>query len=90
MLLIMGIAGGADLVEGGRAAGDRWIAEYVGRCYHQTCDEWSPDWDLRGAVQDIELFRMIVEDLGNSRRWPEWKPGSEFRDLRVVSAAQRE
>ncbi|MEJ2384472.1 MAG: M20/M25/M40 family metallo-hydrolase [Xanthomonadales bacterium] len=78
-----------SLVEGGRAAGDRWIAEYVGRCYHQTCDEWSPDWDLRGAVQDIELFRMIVEDLGNSRRWPEWKPGSEFRDLRVASAARR-
>jgi Zn-dependent M28 family amino/carboxypeptidase len=78
VLLIMAIAGGADLVDGGRAAGDQWIADYTGTCYHQTCDRWSPDWDLRGAAQDIELFHTIVSDLANSRRWPEWKDGSEF------------
>ena len=38
VLLLMGIAGGADLIEGGRVAGDQWIAEYTGNCYHQTCD----------------------------------------------------
>ncbi|HBX71903.1 MAG TPA: peptidase M20, partial [Halieaceae bacterium] len=70
VLLLMGIAGGADLVEGGRAAGNQWIADYVGNCYHKPCDAWSPDWDLTGAVQDIELFRVLLEDLGNSTRWP--------------------
>jgi Zn-dependent M28 family amino/carboxypeptidase len=89
VLLIMGIAGGADLVQGGREAGDQWIAEYVGSCYHQTCDAWSPDWDLRGAVQDIELFLSIVEDLGNSTRWPQWKEGSEFKAIRAKSAEAR-
>ena len=86
VLLIMGIAGGADLVEGGREAGDQWIADYIGNCYHQTCDEWSPDWDLRGAAEDIELFRSILEDLGNSTRWPQWKAGSEFKAIRERSA----
>lgn len=85
VLLIMGIAGGADLVEGGRAAGDQWIADYIGNCYHQTCDEWSPDWDLRGAVEDISLFKVILEDLGNSTRWPQWKSGSEFKAIREQS-----
>ncbi|MEP5566850.1 MAG: M28 family peptidase [Halioglobus sp.] len=85
VLLIMGIAGGSDLIEGGRAAGDQWIADYVGNCYHQTCDAWDPDWDLRGAAQDIELFQTIINDLGNSTRWPQWRKGSEFRDLRVQS-----
>lgn len=89
VLLLMGIAGGADLVDGGRAAGDRWIAEYTGNCYHQTCDAWSADWDLRGAAADIELFRTILTDLGNSRRWPAWKSGSEFKSVRDHTAAAR-
>ena len=89
VLLIMGIAGGSDLVEGGRAAGDQWIADYIGSCYHQTCDAWSPDWDLRGAAEDIELFRTIIEDLGNSTRWPQWKAGSEFKAIRDQSADTR-
>jgi len=89
VLLIMGIAGGSDLIEGGRAAGDAWIADYVGNCYHQTCDAWSPDWDLRGAVMDVELFHMIVRDLGDSRRWPQWNPSSEFRAVRTMSDSAR-
>jgi hypothetical protein len=35
VLLIMGIAGGADLIDGGRAAGDQWISDYTSNCYHQ-------------------------------------------------------
>ena len=90
VLLIMGIAGGSDLVEGGRAAGDAWIAEFIDNCYHQTCDAWDPDWDLRGAAQDVELLHSMIRDLGNSRRWPKWKPGSEFRAIRAQSDAARE
>ncbi len=89
VLLIMGIAGGSDLIEGGRAAGEQWIAEYTGNCYHQTCDAWSTDWDLRGAVQDIELFQIIINDLANSSRWPELLPTSEFKALRDESRASR-
>ena len=90
VLLLMGIAGGADLVTGGRAAGDAWIADYTGNCYHQTCDAWSADWDLRGAAADIELFQTILTDLGNSRRWPQWNSGSEFKSIRDASAAKRQ
>jgi len=90
VLLLMGIAGGNDLVEGGRTAGNQWVADYVGNCYHQTCDAWDPDWNLAGAVQDIELFQMLIEDLGNSRRWPEWKAGSEFKALRDSSRSARQ
>jgi Zn-dependent M28 family amino/carboxypeptidase len=89
VLLIMQIAGGADLVDGGREAGDQWIKDYIGNCYHQTCDAWDPDWDLRGAAQDMELFRAIIEDLGNSRRWPQWRAGSEFKAIRDRSAGMR-
>jgi len=72
------------------ASDDQWIADYIGTCYHQTCDAWNPDWDLRGAAQDIELFRPIIEDLGNSRRWPEWEVGSEFMAAREQSTNVRQ
>jgi len=89
VLVIMGVAGGSDLVDGGRAAGDQWIADYTSNCYHQTCDAWSADWDLRGAVQDIELFHTILRDLADSTRWPQWKAGSEFRAIRAETDDKR-
>ena len=89
VLLLMGIAGGADLIEGGRVAGDQWIAEYTGNCYHQTCDAWSADWDLHGAVEDIELFHTILRDLGDSTRWPQLKSSSEFKAIRSETDAKR-
>lgn len=89
VLLIMGIAGGADLVDGGREAGAQWVADYVGNCYHKPCDSWSPDWDLAGAIQDIELVRRMMAELADSSDWPEWKAGSEFKAQRERSAAAR-
>jgi Zn-dependent M28 family amino/carboxypeptidase len=88
-LLLMAIGGGADLVDGGRAAGDAWVSDYTARCYHQTCDTWNADWDLRGAAEDIDLFYRIGQALGNSRRWPEWNAGSEFKAIRDASASAR-
>jgi Zn-dependent M28 family amino/carboxypeptidase len=88
-LLLMGIGGGADLVDGGREAGDRWVADYTARCYHQACDAWSAGWDLRGAAQDVQLLYDVARRLANSRDWPQWNQGSEFRAVREETAAQR-
>jgi Zn-dependent M28 family amino/carboxypeptidase len=88
-LLIMGMAAGPDLVEGGREAGDRWVNDYTTKCYHQVCDNWRPDLDLRGAAQDIELFYDVGRDLANSTRWPGWNADSEFKAVRDRTAAQR-
>jgi Zn-dependent M28 family amino/carboxypeptidase len=88
-LLLMGIGGGADLVSGGRAAGDAWVSDYTAHCYHQTCDAWSPLWDLHGAVEDVDLFYRIGLELANSRRWPEWRATSEFKAVRDASASSR-
>jgi len=89
VLLMMGIAGASDLVDGGRAAGQKWVDDYTGHCYHQPCDAYGPEWNLDGAVQDIGLMLDIGRDLANSSRWPEWKAGSEFKAIREKSAAAR-
>ena len=88
-LLLMAIGGGPDLVDGGRAAGDRWVSTYTAERYHKPGDAWSGDWDLRGAVQDVDLLYAVGRDLAFSSRWPGWNPGSEFKATRDVTRAQR-
>jgi Zn-dependent M28 family amino/carboxypeptidase len=87
-LLLMAISGAPDLVDGGRAAGKAWLDDYM-RCYHQTCDAWSAQWDLRGASADVDLVRRIGFDLANGTVWPEWRAGSEFKALRAQTTSQR-
>jgi len=89
VLLMMGIAGASDLVDGGKPAGQKWVDDYTGHCYHQACDAWSESWNLDGAVQDIALFYRIGDELIRSGKWPGWKDGSEFRAIREQSAAAR-
>ena len=90
VLLMMGIAGASDLVEGGRAAGQAWVDAYTGTCYHQACDAVDDSWNLEGAAQDVDLMLDIGRDLATSTRWPEWKPGSEFKAIRDKSAGARQ
>ncbi|WP_380782551.1 M28 family metallopeptidase [Sphingomonas sp. R86520] len=87
-LLLMAISGAPELVAAGRPAGQAWLDGYM-KCYHQTCDAWSADWDLRGAAQDVDLFQTIGMKLANTRLWPEWRAGSEFKSVRAESASER-
>jgi Zn-dependent M28 family amino/carboxypeptidase len=89
VLLDMALAGAYDMQNGGRAAGEKWLSDFTTNCYHQTCDSWSPNWDLRGAAQEAELFYAIGSRLANDREWPKWNPQSEFAKVRQESAASR-
>jgi Zn-dependent M28 family amino/carboxypeptidase len=83
------IGSGNDLVNGGKEAGDKAEADYTDKRYHQPADEWSADWDLSGQAQDLGLVYEIGADLANSRVWPQWQAGSEFKALRDKTSAQR-
>lgn len=87
-LLLMAISGAPDLVDGGRVAGQRWLDEYM-RCYHQTCDAWSPTWNLAGAAADVDLIRRVGFDLAAGHDWPMWHSQSEFAAIRAKSDADR-
>lgn len=82
VLLMMGIAGASDQVDGGLVAGQKWVDDYTGRCYHKACDAYSADWKLAGAIDDIEAVRILGTELANSDKWPKWKPGSEFANVK--------
>lgn len=83
------IGSGNDLYKGGKEAGEKAEADYTEKRYHQPADEWSADWDLSGQAMDLGLVYEIGHDLANSRVWPQWQAGSEFKALRDKTAAQR-
>jgi Zn-dependent M28 family amino/carboxypeptidase len=83
------IGSGNDLVKGGKDAGEKAEADYTDKRYHQPADEWSADWDLSGQAQDLGLVYEIGQDLANSRVWPQWQAGSEFKALRDKTSAKR-
>lgn len=80
---------GEDLIKGGREAGEAARKDYIFNRYHQPADEWKPDWDYSGALQDLSLLYTLGHDLADSKRWPEWKPGAEFKAIRDASAKDR-
>jgi len=42
----------------------------------------NPEWDLSGAVQDIQLLFEVGYEVANGDKFPEWKPGTEFKAKR--------
>lgn len=82
VLLMMGIAGASDLEQGGLTAGQKWIDDYTGNCYHKACDAYDATWNWAGAIEDIDTVRILGTELANSDKWPSWKQGSEFATVK--------
>ncbi|MGI5308934.1 M28 family metallopeptidase [Rheinheimera sp. WS51] len=80
---------GNDHVEHGVEWGKAQRAEFNKCCYHKVQDEYDDNWDLSGAKQDMQLFFQVGNELANSRQWPNWYKGNEFRAIRDASASER-
>ena len=77
--------GGFDKIDGGKEAGRAFADEYTALNYHQPSDEYDPNWDLSGFVDQLTITANMVNDLANSDRWPEWYEGNEFKSIREES-----
>ena len=56
--------------------------EYTEHDYHAPSDQIKADWDLSGAVEDAELLAAVGYRVANAEKFPEWKPGNEFKAKR--------
>ena len=81
------IDSGQDLIEGGRAAGEAYAAAYRDNAYHGPDDEYDPNWDWNGVMQDLRLFHRLGAMLATTGAWPNWNPDDEFRRIRDASCA---
>jgi Zn-dependent M28 family amino/carboxypeptidase len=76
---------GLEHRELGREFMEAKIQEYTDIRYHQPDDEVQDDWDLRGVMEDIELYYEIGREVADSEIWPQWYEGNEFRAIREDS-----
>ncbi len=65
--------------------GKRKRDEYTEKDYHAPSDQVKPDWDLAGAMDDAQLFFAVGYRVANADKFPEWKPGNEFKAKRDES-----
>lgn len=59
--------------------------EYTANDYHKPSDEIKPDWDLSGAVEDAQFLLAVGYRIAQGDKFPEWKPGTEFKAKREES-----
>jgi Zn-dependent M28 family amino/carboxypeptidase len=74
--------GGKDFIGKPADFGQQKKDDYTAHHYHQVSDEVDPNWDLAGAVQDIQLLFEVGYQVANGDKFPEWKSESEFKGKR--------
>ena len=72
--------------------GEQWTLarrdEYTAKRYHKPTDEYDPEWDLSGAVNDLRILFDIGFRLSNETTFPNWRVGNEFRARREADMAR--
>jgi len=76
---------GVDFIGKPAGYGMQKRSEYTKNDYHAPSDQVKPDWDLAGAAEDGRLFFAIGYRVANADKFPEWKPGNEFKAIRDKS-----
>jgi len=79
---------GLDLVDGGEEAGRRLYADYTANRYHKPADEYDPDWDLRGVIEDVKAFYAVGKRLADETTFPAWKPDADFHRPAATTKAK--
>lgn len=73
---------GQDLLVGGKEAGAAVNNEYRAKRYHGPKDEFDENWDWAGVMSNLDLVYRLGRMLAESRSWPNWNDGDEFRATR--------
>ncbi len=61
--------------------------EYTNNDYHKPSDEVKGDWDLSGAVEDMQNLFRVGYSVAQTPAMPQWKLGTEFKAKRDAMMA---
>ncbi|GAB5551791.1 MAG: hypothetical protein Sapg2KO_13820 [Saprospiraceae bacterium] len=77
---------GKDHITKGKEYGEEKSLEFTSNDYHRPSDHYDPaEWDLRGLVENSQLYFEIGQKLASESRFPKWKESSEFKAIREKS-----
>ncbi|MBO0860376.1 MAG: M20/M25/M40 family metallo-hydrolase [Chloracidobacterium sp.] len=65
--------------------GEEQFQDYNQHRYHQPSDEYSPNWNFSGMVQQARLAFWTGLRVANATEIPQWKAGDEFERARLRS-----
>jgi Zn-dependent M28 family amino/carboxypeptidase len=74
--------GGMEYVGKPAGYGQKVREDYIANRYHKPSDKVLPDWDLSGAVEDLELYLGVGREIADGAAWPEWKPDAQWKARR--------
>jgi len=80
---------GVQHVERGEKWGLEQIENYIREKYHKPSDEYDPNWDLSGALDDLHMYFTLGYRLSMEDTFPNWKEGSEFKLKRDTDMQNR-
>jgi Zn-dependent M28 family amino/carboxypeptidase len=80
---------GVQHLEKGEEWGMEQIEKYGREKYHKPSDEYDPDWDLSGMLDDLDMYFKIGYRLSMKDTFPNWKEGSEFKLKRDTDMQNR-
>ncbi len=80
---------GVDHVEHGEAWTREQMDAYEAQRYHKPADEYGPSWDLRGAIDDLDLLFRVGHRLATEDTFPNWSDRSEFKAKRDAMMGSR-
>lgn len=80
---------GIDVIGKDKEYGKKMQETFNAQHYHGPSDEYNANWELSGAVDDLQLLFMVGKRLAYGHAWPGWKAGSEFKAEREKSVAER-
>jgi len=73
---------GVDVEGKGKEYGQQLEDEYRDKHYHRPSDEFDTTWTMEGAIDQLKLLYLVGKRISFEEKWPEWKPGSEFKAIR--------
>ncbi|MES2130089.1 MAG: M28 family peptidase [Pseudomonadota bacterium] len=59
------------------------VKAYWANSYHQVSDEYDPNWDMAGMVQQAQFTLNLGRMVADAPKMPEWKAGDAFGKARA-------
>ncbi|MDA0705419.1 MAG: M28 family peptidase [Proteobacteria bacterium] len=78
---------GTDFIDRPEDWGKQQKELYEEHHYHQPSDEYDPNWNLAGMVQDTQVGFWIGLAVANADAMPTWNAGDEFEAKRLEALA---
>jgi Zn-dependent M28 family amino/carboxypeptidase len=74
--------GGSDYIGKPADYAQKTRDDWTANRYHTPKDVVMPDWDLTGTREDLKVLFAVGYRVAQADKYPEWKPGNEFKAKR--------